>query len=284
MKFAGMVTFYNPSKENINNILKYIDGLDKLYIVDNSSINNLDLIPKNPKLKYLPNCDNLGIARALNIASLKAINDGYKWLLTMDQDSELTLDVLNKLKDFVLNNNTSNIGIISPYHDIVTHEKKNNIAIEEVDTVMTSGNLLNLDIYMKIGGFKDWFFIDNVDLEYCLNLKKNGYKVIRLNNVIMKHNLGNVSIHKFFGKKCICSNHNAIRRYYMIRNLFYLNDLYGNDFKEYCKFLFNNQKGQVKYVIFFEKDKINKLKMMYKGYRDYKKGKKGRIDKLVLKG
>lgn len=278
MKFVGMVCLYNPTKEIVENVNRYIEALDKVYLIDNSTKDNSEIIPKNKKIKYMPNNDNLGIAKALNIGAQQAIKDGYKWLLTMDQDSELTLDVLKKLEEYVENNDMTNVGIVSPYQNVETHEIKKDIEVEEKTDVMTSGNLLNLDIYQKIGGFKDWLFIDNVDIEYCLNLNKNGYKVLRLNNVIMEHKLGDTVVHHFLWKKCICSNHNAIRRYYMVRNMLYMNELYKDTFPEYCKFLKNVQKGQAKYVIFFEKDKLNKLKMMYKGYKDYKKHKKGRID------
>lgn len=278
MKFAGMVCLYNPTKEMIKNVEKYIDALDKVYLIDNSNIDNSKIIPKNKKIIYMPNHDNLGIAKALNIGAETAIKDGYKWLLTMDQDSKLTLDNLKKLEEFVENNNTKKVGIVSPYHNVETHEIKKDTDVEKMTYVMTSGNLLNLEIYKKINGFKDWLFIDLVDTEYCLNLNKNGYEVLRLNNVIMEHNLGDTKVYKFLSKKFICNNHNAIRRYYMVRNMYYLNDLYGNDYKEFCQFLKRVQKAQIRYIILFEKDKINKLKMMYKGYKDYKNNKKGRIE------
>ena len=37
IKLAATVTFYNPSKENVENINSYIDFVDKIYVVDNSS-------------------------------------------------------------------------------------------------------------------------------------------------------------------------------------------------------------------------------------------------------
>lgn len=281
VKIAGMVTLYNPTQENLKNIEKYVDLIDCVYIIDNSSTDNSKLIPKKNKKKmvYLPNYKNLGIAEALNIAAKKALDEGYDWLLTMDQDSIMTVGVLKKLIMFVEKNDTSNIGIVSPYHDVDTNRKKMDVEVEEKVEVMTSGNLLNLDLYKKIGGFKSWLFIDSVDIEYCLNLRKNGYKVIRLNNVVMKHTLGNTVVHKIWCKRFICSNHNAIRRYYMVRNMLYVTNMYKKYFPGYCRYLRRVQRGQVRYIIMFEKDKINKLKHMYKGYKDYKKGIKG---KLVL--
>lgn len=270
MHVAMMVTWYNPNDENINNISEYLKFVDKLYIVDNSSVNNKKLIKNSKKIEYILNMKNLGIATALNIAANKAIDDGYDFLVTMDQDSFLSKDNYDDMVNYINNNDMTNIGIVSPYHDIETNRRKPTTDVEEVLEVMTSGNFLNLDIYKKVGGFKDWLFIDDVDIEYCLNLNKSGYKVIRLNNVKMNHKLGNTKVYKILNKRFIVSNHNAIRRYYMFRNMYYILEMYKDTFPEYCEFLYHVQKGQIRYVILFEHDKINKLKAMRKGYIDYK--------------
>ena len=101
MKFCGMVTLYNPTQENINNIYEYLDELDKVYLIDNSSIDNSKLIKKNKKIMYIPNKENLGIATALNIACKQAIKDKFNWILTMDQDSKITKKVLMELIKYV---------------------------------------------------------------------------------------------------------------------------------------------------------------------------------------
>lgn len=277
MKLAAMVTLYNPNKDNINNIKNYIDEVDVIYLIDNSDNDSSSLLFKSDKINYIPNNKNLGIASALNIACNKAIKDGYSWILTMDQDSKMSKDSLKKLKAFVENNDTKKVGIVSPYHNVETNRIKSDDKIEECLDVMTSGNLLNLNIYVKVGGFKEWLFIDDVDIEYCLNLNKNKYKVIRLNDVLLDHTLGATKTYKLFGKKIICSNHVPFRRYYMVRNMLYVYDMYHYIFPDFCEHLKRVQKGQIKNILIFEKNKIKKLYMMFKGYKDYKKNIKGEM-------
>ena len=276
IKLAAVVVFYKPSSSNINNYLKYIDSVDKLYVVDNSD-DDIKRIKETPKIEYIKLGENKGIAYALNVGARKAILEGYEYLLTMDQDSKITSKIVNEMVDFLKNNQDERIGLISPYHDIKTFEAKPTKKIEEKLEVMTSGNIINLKAYKDIGGFKDWLFIDGVDIEYGLNLNSHDYKVIRLNYIIMPHELGATSVHHFLGKKVLCSNHNAVRRYYMIRNTLYINDLYKDKYPDYCKFLISCQKGQVKRVIFFEKDKFKKIKLMIKGYFDFKNHKVGKM-------
>ena len=278
MKLAAVVVFYNPSKNNIDNINKYIDSVDKLYVVDNSD-DNEPRIKNTDKIEYIKLNENLGIAKALNVGAEAAIKEKYKYLLTLDQDSKMTSEIVDKMKDFLKNTKEKNIGLISPYQDIDSKEDKLTGDYEDMIEVMTSGNIINLDIYKKIGGFKDWLFIDCVDTDYCMNLHKNGYKVLRLNKIVMKHELGNLVVHKLFNKEYPCYNHNPMRRYYIVRNNLYINNMYKDLFPDYCAWLIRVQKGQVKRIIMFEKNKIKKLKMMYKGYKDFKNGIKGKFKK-----
>lgn len=275
MKLAAVVVLYNPSDENLNTFSNYLDSIDKLYIVDNTD-DDIERIKDTDKIQYIKLNDNKGIAYALNIGAQKAIDDKFKYLLTMDQDSKITNEIINKMKDFLKKNKDDKIGLISPYHDIDSDDPKKGDVEERIE-VMTSGNIINLDAYKDIGGYKDWLFIDCVDTDYCMNLNKHGYKVLRLNNIEMKHELGNLKIHRLFGKDYPCYNHNPIRRYYIVRNNLYINQMYSDIYPDYCKWLLRVQKGQVKRILAFEKNKIKKLYMMYKGYRDYKKGIKGKL-------
>lgn len=270
MKLAGIVTLYNPDNNVKNNIYSYLKDLEVLYIIDNSSNDNNDKLPKSKKIKYLPNFDNLGVATALNIAARMAIKEGYEWLLTMDQDSNFEKENLKQMTDYIESNDCKNIGLIAPWHVINTGVVKPKEKIDYPLEVMTSGNIINLNAYQEVGGFKDEYFIDDIDIEYCMNLNIHNYKIARLNYVELKHDLGDIEIKHFLGRNFVCSNHNAIRRYYMVRNTFYLCDLYKNNFPEYCSFLKRGLRGQLQNIVLFEKNKLKKVRNMFRGYSDYK--------------
>lgn len=271
MKCAGTVVLYNPLANIKENILSYISFVDKLYVIDNSSKSNENLLPNNKKIQYIFNNENVGIAKALNIACQRAIKDGYDFLLTMDQDSKFLEKDIIKLFEFVNNYNWQNVGIISPYHNILTKNVKSNEDIEHPLEVMTSGNLLNLAVYQKVEKFNEDLFIDCVDTFMCLNLKKNNYDIIRLNNVFLEHHLGNSEIKNIFGKKIILSNHSPLRRYYIMRNTLYVVEKFKNDFPKYCKYLLKVQRHQM-IIVLFEKNGFKKFRYMLRGKRDFKKG------------
>ena len=267
MHLSAVVVWYNPTnkeKENINSYIKYVD---KLYIVDNSEKENT--FENNKKIHYVFNGENLGIAKALNIGADLALKEKYDWLLTMDQDTSFKNNDVKKIFEYIKNNDMKNIGIVSPWHDTKLHIQKPKEEIDYPIDVMTSGNFLNLKIFKKIGGFKDEYFIDGVDIEYCLRLKKYNYNVMRLNKFSIKHNLGNISYKHFLKKELLCLNHNYLRVYYRVRNYNYIKQEYHDIAPEFCDILVKI-KALVWCIIFYEKDKIRKLKSIYYAKKDFK--------------
>lgn len=270
IKFAGVVVLYNPTKKDLKNIDTYIDYLDKLYVIDNSNKkNNFN----HKKIEYIFNGENLGVAKALNMGIEKA--NKYKWLLTMDQDTKLNKNIFIEVTKAIEKYDTSKIGIITPWHNTKLSVNKPKEKVDYPLDVMTSGNFVNLEIAKKVGGFKEEFFIDGIDIEFCLRLRKNNYKIMRLNNIEIKHSLGDIKYHKFLGRDYMCTNHNYLRNYYMARNYRYIKEEYLDIAPEFCNTLVKF-KGILFKIIMFESDKYRKIRNIFRGIIDYKLRKKGK--------
>ncbi|MBC8484779.1 MAG: glycosyltransferase family 2 protein, partial [Bacteroidetes bacterium] len=226
---AVIVTF-RPDNE-FNRRFKHItQQVDRVVIVDNGSsdscINMLQDICIEQNAHLIVNSNNLGIAIALN-QGIRFIGDlGYKWVLTMDDDSSPKHDMINKMiiaydhypnKEKIgiigANPRDTNIGKSSSY------EKKciNNFWIEE-PVVNTSGSLMPLEVFYKIGPYKDEYFIDCVDQEYCLRLRANNYRVIVACHAELIHSIGHQEKAYIFKKEFIPTHHNHLRYYYRARN------------------------------------------------------------------
>ncbi len=277
LKIAGVVVLYQPTDQDISNIDTYIDDLDILYVMDNSTKKNNHRLPDNKKIEYIFNNDNLGLAIPLNSSAQLSRENGYDWLLTMDQDTRFTKGVIKKLKEYASTVNYQEIAIITPWHNTKLKTEKPTEKIDYPLDVMTSGNLLNLQIHKKLGGFKEWIFIDGVDIEYCLNVKKNNYKVMRINEIEMQHNLGDIFYKKFLWKDLLVTNHSPIRRYYQMRNYHYIKDMYLDSNKKFCKILVRF-KTIILAVMLYENKKKEKIKYFIRGYKDYKKNKRGKYN------
>lgn len=220
-KVSGVVVLYHPDSSIVENIQSYIDCIDKLYVVDNSGFIGSEVIAKIEKINkciYVNNEENLGLALALNVGAKMALDNGADWLLTMDQDSRFIDGTLMHMILWLNNNDAKNVGIIAPVHKTAGSRVKACNGVVDASTVMTSGNLLNLEAYVEVGPFREDFFIDRVDHEYCLRLMNFSYKILIHCDSTLEHNLGESKYVNFFWFTFIYASHNRVRRYYITRN------------------------------------------------------------------
>jgi rhamnosyltransferase len=276
MRFAGVVVLYNPEDNVFENIIGYVNELDVLFVVDNSEHKNEALIHKLRDLRqvrYLDNEGNKGIAFALNRAARGAIKLRMNWLLMMDQDSSISGDMLIKMKEYVIQNKDERLGIVAAnFLKAERDRKKLSIPVTYEDEVITSGSMIDLRIYGICGGFLNSLFIDEVDHEYCLRIRKQGYKIIKLNNIMFRHNMGNAAR----AGAIVMYNYSPVRYYYISRNRHYVAKLYKKDFPEIC-----NWKRQVLrrwFICILNEDKtLIKLLYIFRGYMDYQIGRMGKL-------
>ena len=216
-EILAIVVGYNVEPENMKqNIQTYIQYVDKVLIVDNSTKNmNLSTL-EDDNIKYITLNGNFGIAKALNVGIKYAKENQYKYVLTMDQDSKFN----NNLIDEYSKNENEKIIIYSPNYIIERKLiKKKKQDIEYVYWTMTSGNLLNIQLYEQVGPFLEKLFIDAVDYEFCLRARKKGYKILQCNKAILLHNPGITKIKKIGKFEYKYGYMSPLRLYYQIRNL-----------------------------------------------------------------
>ena len=285
---ACVVVTYNPDNSLIEGINLLSDQVDKILIVDNGSkesgIKLIKEIKKcnEDKIEVVFNEDNLGIAAALNIGAKYAIEHKYQWLLTMDQDSRPAKDMVEKMiktyEDMPLEKRDEVMSIFPNFFDqsVQNEEEHSNEPYEYVDAEITSGNLVNTKVFDKIGFFDEGLFIDMVDTDFCMRLYRENIKMIKVYDAVLFHSLGEGKRVKTIFGGFNTSNHSALRRYYMTRNRFYTWEKY----KDLNSFTLNRDKGLFKKefvkIILGENDKLNKVKMVFRGYMDYKRGITGK--------
>ncbi|MFZ0455696.1 MAG: glycosyltransferase family 2 protein [Ignavibacteriaceae bacterium] len=279
LKAAAVVVLYNPDAIILKNIKTYINQVAKLFVIDNSDKINSPLVEKIRLLKnaeYICNNSNVGIAAALNIGAKRAIEEGYKFLLTMDQDSKASPEMVMSLMEIINSSNECGIAAAEHVNPEFQQEPKEKITMEVLFT-MTSGNLVNLSAYQKAGGYLEELFIDHVDHEFCLRLIKNGFKIIKTTKAIVYHKVGKSSKKKFFNHYLFPTNHPPLRLYYRTRNRFYIDNLYQKIFPEYVIEDRRNMKRELLEIFLYDSSKLSKMKMMLKGYIDYRKKRYGKL-------
>lgn len=273
IKHAAIVVWFNPDSEVIENLNSYIDDVDVVYCIDNSTNDN-SYRYSNEKFKYFAQFRNIGLASALQLGCDLAIEDGATILTTFDQDTLCEEKVLKKI--LIRLTESADIGIVAPaiksiYRNLDTGER---IFSEEIVPtphakfwVITSGSTFRSSVYKKIEGFDEWLFIGQIDQDFCLRLVRLGYSITQLQDSFIYQELGNTVKKKFLGRLVSVPNLSPIRYYYIFRNERYLRRKWKAAYHPY-------QVSQYKYlisIILFEENKVSKLINCLKGYWDGKK-------------
>lgn len=213
-----------------------------------------------------------------------AKKDGYKYLLLLDQDSIFKIEDIRKMFQEIRNHASKDIGIYTPEIHYMkgngeirarTVQTKPSTVFSEISWAITSGSVVSLEVYSQSSGFDEFLFIDRVDYEYCVQLRKLGFKTVRISGAILYQFLGETQggIFKFSG-------HNPIRHYYIFRNRLYLVQKYKENFNGIKKvaYLGLTITRHLALVLICESRKTEKFKAIKVAYRDYKKGKMGKYD------
>lgn len=234
---AVIVTF-NPSIGRLSELINSLVSQNvNVLVVDNNSSNKDSLDDISSKVEVNLLTQNFGIAFAQNVGIEKAIKEAYEFILFFDQDSNVDADFVHLMHETYSTLNRSDVCCISPrfyndrygfyYDSLIINKfgfrKRVNLgditSPYEVSLVISSGSFVPVSAIKKIGGMKASFFIDAVDTEWCFRAINLGYKIFVSDKAIMKHTIGDEVIDLKFKKVSV---HSPFRRYYIIRNNFYL--------------------------------------------------------------
>lgn len=270
MILAGIVCF-NPDILGLKrNIAAIAPQVDKILIVDNGSFNIESIKNISDNIEIIELKVNKGIAYALRRIAEFAINEKYEWFLTLDQDTVVCDDIINKYSKYF---KLADAGILTCNYLNRGDEKiltsswnKNNSEYSIAKFCITSASLINSAAYSKTSGFDSSMFIDLVDYDLNFSMSKSGYNTYWVNFLGFSHEVGNSNVHLFFGKKVSTLNHKPFRRYYLARNAIYLLKKHGIN-KQTVRLFLGNQKIFIK-IILFEENKKESLQCFLKGERD----------------
>lgn len=266
---AGIVTFNPEIKKLENNIRSIITQVSRVVLCDNCSENIgeiKELIRNqfhNYEIDVIEFQENKGIALALNVLVKDAINNGYAWIITLDQDSECPSTLIQHLKNYA----DATTAIVAPriiYRGNEKFAKNVNNITEDVEWVITSASLTNVNVWKAINGFDEQLFIDKVDYDFCIRARRAGYRITKVNTIYLLHELGNLRCRKIFWKTVYVTNHSAFRKYYMTRNSIYLKKKLNLNSSAYIMKIFFK-------TLLFENNKFDKIKAIKCGIKDAKK-------------
>lgn len=284
-KYCVGIVLYNPETIRLNKLFYNLKSIDvTIYLYLNSLFIDNDFLQLvNRNIVILGTKENLGLAFGLNSISYQAINDGFDWILFLDQDSIVGDDIFD-----VYNKYTSleNVGLISPFikeEEIpMDYIKRSDSEYDYIINHITSGSYINLIYLKKLGYFDELFFIDSLDTDLSIRFALNGIKQIRINSVIMLHRTGDIEISSFLYlkrekgklkiKRLIRTNHSYFRVRFIFRNYVLM-------MRKYWFFTFRETRLLIRLIYFpwlksilllllVEKNKLNKFLTLIKATKE----------------
>ena len=246
MELAAVVVIFNPLSIGVekikSNMLTYTPFCKKVYIVDNSDQEYSHCFGDIKDACYVSNKNKGGIAGAHNLGCLKALEDGFDWVVTMDQDSCFEDKQFGHYVELVENYQSNDDCAVSFSPRIVNltesknwlHLLRKNIfgllkrkifkrfscGLQEIEfptEVIASGNIISLKAWNLAGRFDEQLFIEQVDYDFSHVLIEKGFKIVRFNQVLLD---------QVFGKRVFSllkKNYpwyDDKRMYYVFRNIF----------------------------------------------------------------
>ncbi len=287
---CAVVVTWNIGDVIEKNFTAVCNQVDKVVFVDNGSeMQTIDILNRirqryPDKVVIIRNSSNIGLASAQNKGVDYALHHNFEWVLLLDHDSRPEHDmVFNLLKGFYACDGNRNIALVAPNIKDRNVNKpcyyitprfgiffkksgfKNCPIIKNVLAVIASGSLIKLSAIKDIGRFREDFFVDHVDTEFCLRLITNGYSIIAVRDAVLRHSLGEIVPHYFMGMEINVTNHNAIRRYTIYRNRLLVWKMYFLKTPSFIMFDFLAALFELLKIVMFETNRKLKLEYALKG-------------------
>ncbi|HTK55242.1 MAG TPA: glycosyltransferase [Gemmatimonadales bacterium] len=222
VSFNGATTL----RQTVTALLPQVGGV---CIVDNGSeaatAELLGELERLPDVSVVRLAQNQGIAHALNVGARRARETGRPWLLTMDQDSIADAGMVAAFQAAL----AQDPGMVSLAPVVAGAGPAPGAPVEVVGYAITSGNLVKLSVVEEVGGYEESFFIDSVDFDFCLRVRRAGYRIHRVPGATMQHRLGEGrAVPRLLAR--FYSEHSPRRRYYISRNILYMAQRHGRHF------------------------------------------------------
>lgn len=235
--------------------------------------------------------DNFGFAKANNIGIVEAINQGYQYLLLLNNDTEIMPDTIEKMVRAMEEKEAIIVpkiyyyeekkkiwyagGKFSKYIKKAKHIGENKLdkgqfkSSEFCDFANGCCILISSSIINKIGLLDERFFLYYEDTEYSMRALSNGIKIWYCAEAVVYHKVNGAT----------GGNNNPVCAYYIARNWLLCNSLHlGKNYNLFKIYFFLNRLTWI--IIWTVKGKKESIKMTRQGIEDYKKQNWGKWNLL----
>ncbi len=282
---AAVVTTFTPSPAIVRNLRQIASQVTRVIVVDDSGQGYATAMVESAglaNLVLLVNEKNLGIAAALNRGMAEAAARGSGWVITLDDDTLVSERYVQDVFDFIDRHPNMTVGVVACGRQ---REDSGNTAgyqgedmpFREKRNLITSGCVFDVTTHDAIGGFDERLFIDLVDFDFCIRLRKAGRKIIELECAGLTHMVGASRTVRFPGFALTVYNHTPFRLYYQARNAILFAGKHWRFDPLLCLVLLLDIVRLPAKAMAFESEKWKRLSYVVAGGVDGLRGRGGRV-------
>lgn len=240
------------------------------------------------RIRFIPLDRNYGIAKALNAGIAAARDAGHSVVMLFDQDSQPQNGLLEELRPVVrqIGERDESVAAIGPrlydprsgqFHSWAylksgfwrkTPKPSGTGMLIRCEFINSSGSLIFLDCWEKIGEFRESFFIDHVETDWYMRARHFGFKCYGYDSErwLIHHMGDDVCRYWFFGWRYM-PRRAPLRHYTIVRNAIWMS---GASYvplawtvNAWLKILFT-----LVYFSIFDRDRKNQFLQIIRGIRD----------------
>ena len=221
-EIAAVVTAYHPDGRLAAVIESALLRCASVVVADNTPGDSRSLTEEldDPRVRVLRSGRNKGLAGALNLG-IRNVTEDAAAVLFLDQDSVLPPELVDGLLAHL---DEPGIGVVGPTPvDAATGSRYERLAgrhaaLDDRPSIIASGMLVRRDVLQHVKGFREEFFVDCVDTDFCLRVRKSGKRVVRDAGLVLPHSIGSGRDHRLGPANVRVLHYPAWRHYWIARN------------------------------------------------------------------
>lgn len=248
IRTCAVILTYQPDVSSLIGLLRRVQPqVEAVVLVDNGSRPAIRsalgaALEEFPSVQKVLLDDNAGVGAGHNKGIAVAMKKGFPFVLILDQDSKPAEDMVFELRrgyEKALRAGIRVAAVGPRFVQKLTGREAPFIqlgglrfrkvscrgaesGLVRADFLISSGALIPKDALLDVGLMREDLFIDQVDTEWFLRARQQGWTVYGVCEATMEHSLGEKTLRVWFGRWKDVPLHSPLRHYYTFRNSVFL--------------------------------------------------------------
>lgn len=222
LRLAAVLTAYHPDERLAAVVDAALLTCTTVIVVDNTPADEVSAADKlaDPRVRVVRSAGNVGVGGGLN-TGLRELPQDAEAVLFLDQDSVLSEELVRGLVAHLEDQKVA-IAAPEPWDEANASHYATfagmRSTVSDRDAVITSGMVVRKSAIEEVGGFREDFFMDYVDMDFCLRIRRTGARIVQDQSLRLPHSIGDRREHSLLFAKVPVIHYPAWRHYWIARN------------------------------------------------------------------